>query len=321
MDKLVAANHLLSQGQDLPADAIESLLPLLAEKDNQAKSAAFLALLQAKGVSADELITCVNYFLAHSEACTQVGEAIDIVGTGGDGANTLNLSTAAALVVARCGVNVVKHGNRAVSSRAGSADLIEALGYDLTRGDISEQLAHEHFAFCYAPLYHPLLGTYRSLRLALGMPTIFNLLGPLLNPARPDYLLLGVYDPSLLPLYAKVCAQMAFKRVLIVHGNGLDEITCLGPVQVVLVEDAEITSLTLDAKDYGLPYCTLADLRGGSAEENARAVKAIVNGQPHSASSSVQLMAASALYLARDVDSIAQGLIKVRSVLQQGACV
>jgi anthranilate phosphoribosyltransferase len=197
---------------------------------------------------------------------------LDIVGTGGDCAGTVNISTGAALLAARCGIPVVKHGNRAVSSHCGSADVLEAMGFPihLTAEGVQENLRRTGFAFCFAPDYHPAMKLVRPVRSALQMPTAFNLIGPLLNPAGLDHMQIGVYKPELVPIMAEVLFQLGTKKSLVYCGAGIDELSCIGATEALLVTDQGIEPLRIDPEELGLKRCTLADLQGGDAKTNAQ---------------------------------------------------
>ncbi|MCE3269003.1 MAG: trpD, partial [Burkholderiales bacterium] len=197
---------------------------------NEIQIAAFLSLLTAKGETIDELVGLVQAIRANAIKLQIDFPTLDIVGTGGDAASTINISTASCLLAAACGIPVLKHGNRAVSSKSGAADVLEVLGYpiNLSPEEIKDALKINNFAFCFAPNYHPLLAHVRDIRKNLGFATIFNLLGPLLNPAGLDYMLIGVYDKSKLELVANSLYRLGTKCGIVFHSSGLDELTCLG---------------------------------------------------------------------------------------------
>lgn len=312
-------NTLLQQ-QDLTAEDINAATDLLVSGDNEAQSAAFLALLQAKGVTVTELVTLVDV-LQRSMLHVQTDvEVMDLVGTGGDGANTVNISTASSLVAASCGAKVVKHGNRSVSSRCGSADFLEACGVNLNLSPdaIIDCLTHCNIAFCFAPKFHPLMLKIKELRKRLAIPTVFNIMGPLLNPAKPQYGIFGVYSPELLPLYADVLLQQKVKHAMVVHGNGLDELNCLGLVDVIEIKNNKAQSLQLDPKTYGLSYCTLQDLQGGDPEENKKILIETLQGEHNGIKETIAFNAGVALYLSGIVDTIEAGLEHALVSLAEG---
>jgi anthranilate phosphoribosyltransferase len=228
---------------------------------------------------------------------------LDTCGTGGDGAHTLNLSTAAALVVAACGVKVAKHGNRSISSRCGSADVIEALGVpiDVPTRDQGAILREAGIAFLFAPAHHPALRHAAQARRELGVRTIFNALGPLANPARASHQLLGVYDDALRPIAARALAKLGIQRAWVVRSeDGLDEVSpCGGTTRVSeVIAGQSVRERAITAADFGVSPVDRSAIAGGSAEENARSILAILEGAPHPARDAVVLNAAAALAVA-----------------------
>lgn len=267
---------------------------------------AFLALLRAKGETAEEVVGLVKAMRAHMLSLSLDRPVLDIVGTGGDLAGTVNISTGAALLAARCGIPVVKHGNRSVSSLSGSADVLEAMGYPIhqTPQELQENLQQTGFGFCFAPDYHPLMNQVRSLRQALRIPTLFNLIGPLLNPAGTDYMQIGVYKPELVPLMAQVLFQLGTKRSLVYSGHGIDELSCIGPTEAILVTEKGLEPLFIDPIQLGFPPCTLDDLKGGDPRANAKLLKQPPPGLKHI----LQLNAAIALFLYGLAKSLEEGV-------------
>ncbi len=246
---------------------------------------------------------------------------VDLVGTGGDGAGTVNLSTASALLTAACGVPVVKHGNRAATSKCGSADLMESFGANLhldAKG-IQQAVQKTQFAFCFAPDFHPMLASVKEERKKLGKPTQFNLVGPLINPAGLDHLLLGVYDERLVPILARALQILGTKRSLVFSNYGLDELTCIGPCKATLVTPDAMQPMSFDPDELGLTLCTLDDLKGGDAKENARIIRRALSGAKSPISDTLILNAAAALFLYGPVGTIEEGIKHARSTLQSGA--
>ena len=227
---LTAAIQQLMQRKDLTQTQCQQAITDIMKGANSEQTAAFLVLLHAKPETADELYGIVRAMQAQMIPINVTQPLIDIVGTGGDGAHTVNISTASSLLVASCGVKVAKHGNRAVSSTCGSADFLQAVDIPVnTPADtVQHQLDKTGFTFLFAPNFHPAMKKIKTIRAALGVRTTFNLIGPLLNPVQPDYYLMGVYAERLLETFAEVLYQLNTKRALVVHGNGLDEINCLG---------------------------------------------------------------------------------------------
>ncbi len=265
--------HKLIEGKSLTVE--ESYGAFSELLDDPIKMAGFLVLLKNKGETAEELLGLVRVLRGQMKKVHLGQPILDIVGTGGDQAGTINLSTGAALMAARFGIPVVKHGNRAVSSQCGSADVLEAMGYNIhmTAEELERSVRTTGFGFCFAPDYHPLMKRVRAVRNALKMPTAFNLIGPLLNPVSTDYLQIGVYKPQLVPILAEVLFQLGTKRSLVYCGHGIDELSCIGPSEAILVTEKGLESLTIDPEKMGLKRCTLEELKGGSAKENAEKLK------------------------------------------------
>jgi anthranilate phosphoribosyltransferase len=280
----------LLERRDLGETEAEELLAELARPEaSPALAGAVLAALRAKGVVADEVRGLASGMrrLARRPRMPAGLRAIDVVGTGGDGSGSLNISTGTALLIAACGVAVVKHGNRSVSSRAGSADVLEALG---VRIPLDEQaapacLAQANFTFLFAPYYHPAMKALAPVRSALGVRTVFNLLGPLTNPAEPPLYVIGAPRLTEAKLIAETLAGMPIERAFVVHGaEGWDEPTPIGPFTLFDVRPGRVAVEVRSAADYGLERCTSAGLAGGDAQHNASALRAVLTGEdrgPH----------------------------------------
>jgi len=238
------------------------------------------------------------------------GPLLDVVGTGGDGANTVNLSTGAALVAAACGARVAKHGNRSVSSNCGSADVMEALGLPMNREPIAVANAIEQhgFGYLYAPYFHPLMARLREIRQSLGIRTSLNLAGPLLNPARPDYAVIGTYAPHVVELLTGALLHLGVKRAFVFHGTGTDEICALGPAVGTLIENGVAKPFSIDPKEYGIAPCSLEDLQGGDAKVNASILQRALSGERGAVFDSLALSAGVALYIADQVQGIQEGV-------------
>ncbi|MDD2421861.1 MAG: anthranilate phosphoribosyltransferase [Heliobacteriaceae bacterium] len=248
-------------------------------------------------------------------------QLVDTCGTGGDGAGTFNISTAAALVVAAAGVPVAKHGNRAVSGRAGSADALEALGVvvDQPPKVAFACLAATGFGFFYAPQCHRAMAHAAPARRDLGVPTVFNLLGPLTNPAGAKRQLLGVNQAGRLTVMARVLARLGADKAWVVHGHGgLDEISLTGPTRVACLEQGQVSSFVLDPRDLGLAYCRPGDLAGGDREVNAGIIAGVLQGERGPQRDTVVLNAAAALYVAGRVADLPAGMAVAREVLDSG---
>lgn len=275
---------------------------LMAGRTTEAQTAAFLVALKVKGESSAEIGGAAR---AMQDAAVPVRcsttPLLDTCGTGGDGHHTVNISTAAALVLAAAGVTVAKHGNRAVSSRSGSADVLEALGVELALSpEANQQLLDEvGIAFLFAPAYHTAMKNVMPVRQALKTRTIFNLVGPLCNPARPTAQVLGVFSEALMRPMALALRDMGVARAFVVHGSGLDEIALHGPTSVVEVSGGELSEFTLDPARLGVKTAALEELSGGDAATNAAMLRDILGGRDHGPRArSVALNAAAGLILA-----------------------
>jgi anthranilate phosphoribosyltransferase len=275
----------LLDGQNLTErESGELLATLTAPELSPALAGALLAALRAKGVTAAELRGLAGGMraLARRPRLPTPLRAIDIVGTGGDKSGSLNLSTGAALLTASCGVSVVKHGNRALSSRAGSADVLEALGLSLPLDEVraGECLAATGFTYLYAPHYHPAMKSLAPVRAAMGVRTVFNILGPLTNPAEPPFHLIGAFDLPTAELIAQALAGMNAERALVIHGaEGWDEPTPCGPFAVFDVRAGTVSREQRSPADYGLAACSVGDLAGGDAAHNARLLRRALSGE------------------------------------------
>ncbi len=270
-----------------------------------AKGAALVA-LRAKGETAAEVRAMA---MALRDQATVVDLPswdcrIDTCGTGGDGAGSVNISTATALVVAAMDIPVVKHGNRSVSSRSGSADVIEALGIDMATSpqEVEAALAGTGFAFLFAPAFHPAMKAVSPVRKALGIRTVFNLLGPLVNPGTPTHQLVGAYSPHAAALLAGALAGMGLARAFVVHGApAWDEATPVGPFLLFEVLEGGVQQRTVDPSEYGLPRCSPDDLQGGDPSENARLLEQVLQGEPGPRRDAVVLNSALVLQLVHDL--------------------
>ncbi|MDE2304348.1 MAG: anthranilate phosphoribosyltransferase [Gammaproteobacteria bacterium] len=311
--------------QDLEEPQAQRVLGALAAAEAPpALAGALLAALRAKGVTAAE----VRGFAAGMRSLARRPElpcpvdAIDLVGTGGDASGSLNLSTGAALLAAACGARVVKHGNRSISSRCGSADLVEALGLALPLDEAAAARLFEAtgFTFLFAPYYHPAMKAIGPVRSALGVRTIFNLLGPLTNPAAPRLRLIGAYDAASAQLIAETIAGLEVTRAWVVHGAaGWDEATPIGSFIAFEVADGRVRRLEIDPLDLGLARCTPADLAGGDATRNAAALIDVFERRdrgPHRAA--LLLQSGIALHLAGLADSPRSGINLAASALEDG---
>lgn len=314
IETLMKGDHL---SDALCKDAIEEIL---SDDGNPLQIAAFLVLLRRKPETVSELSSIVEILREKMIPLPIREPALDMVGTGGDGYHTVNISTGSAILARSVGVKIVKHGNRRVSSLAGSADVLEAFGIDI---DISSQKAAAIFekigiTFCYFPNFHPDTLKLRALRQSLNVPTTFNFLGPLLNPAPKTHLILGVSDETLLPTMAEALKRLNPLKSFVVHGNGLDEISTVGPVTLFEVSNHNITSHRLDPKTYGFSYCKISDLEGGDAKKNASLLTEVFQGKEGPITDTLILNAAVAVYLYGLSASIEEAIPLVRKSQKEG---
>jgi anthranilate phosphoribosyltransferase len=316
--------HLLNGVALSEPEAARLLERLTAADLSPALAGALLAALRAKGVVAAELRGFAGAMrsLARRPALPADLDAIDIVGTGGDFSGSLNLSTGAALLAASCGLPVVKHGNRSVTSQSGSADLIEQLGIALPLDEqrAAQWLAGTGFTFLFAPYYHPAMKALAPVRAALGVRTVLNLLGPLTNPAAPRYRLIGAYDEASARLIADALAGMPIARAWVVHGaNGWDEATPVGPFVAFDVTPGAVSRRMFDPAELGVQPCMSGDLEGGDAAANCRAMRAVFAGSdtgPHR--SALVLQCGLALHIAGRSASVVSGIQTAGEALDSG---
>lgn len=310
-------------GHDLSAEDMARIIGgIMDETISPVRTAALFAAIAAKGESASEIVGAAR---AMRERCVRVEHGLplvlDIVGTGGDGAGTINISTAAALVVAGCGIPVAKHGNRAASSKCGSADVLEALGVEIERDpEVSARLLREaSIAFLFARRHHPATRAVGPVRTELGVRTIFNVLGPLTNPAGANRQLVGVAEERHLVLLAEALQELGCVAAAIVHSaSGLDEIAGEGPTYVVQFDGTGMRHWQLHPEDYGV-RAPLDTIRGGDAAENAAALTAILAGERSPRADLVVLNAALALVVAGAAGDINDGMERARAAIASGA--
>jgi len=317
-------DHLV-QGRDLAEEEAATLMTWLTTPDVQpAMAGALLAALRTKGVTAAEVRGFAGAMraLARKPALPAGLDAIDIVGTGGDASGSLNLSTGAALLAAACGLPVVKHGNRSISSRSGSADLIEQLGFTLPLDEAraARCFAATGFTFLFAPYYHPAMKALAPIRAALGIRTVFNLLGPLTNPAAPRFRLIGAYDAPTAELMAGTLAGMDIERAWVVHGAaGWDEATPIGPFLAFDVTRDAIRRIEIDPSELAIEPCRSSDLAGGDAAANLAALLEVFAGRDRGAHfAALTLQCGLALFIAGRAASMEAGIERACAVLDSG---
>lgn len=303
------------------AEAEQAFSVIMSGGATSAQIAAFLVALRMRGETVDEISAAVSVIRARALVIKAPAGAMDIVGTGGDGAQTLNISTATALVVAACGVPVAKHGNRAVSSKSGTADVQMALGININADFpvIERALSEANYAFLLAPRHHECFKHVGAVRAELGVRTIFNLLGPLCNPASVQRYLLGVYAKEWVRPVAETLARLGCESAWVVHGaGGLDELSTLGSNQVCAVKNGVVSELEVTPEQAGLPRATLADIKGGDAAYNAGRLLALLDGQRDAYRDIVLFGAAAALLVAGKVQNLRDGVGIASKVIDEG---
>ncbi len=315
----------LLDGRDLSrAEARDVMDGIMRGEATPGQIGGFLVALRLKGETADEIAGFAEAMRAHVVPVVATrSDLVDTAGTGGDGAHTLNISTAAALVAAAAGSAVAKHGNRAVSSSSGSADVLEALGFrlDLEPGRIARSIDELGFGFMFAPTHHPAMRHAAPVRRELAARTVFNVLGPLTNPAGARAQVVGVYSPELVSTRAEVLARLGARRAYVVHGaGGIDELSPAGPNLVGEVVHGDVRERTIDPLELGVPRCDPRELLGGTPEQNAARIRAIFAGAvAGGARDAILLNAAGAIAAGGDAAELREGLALAREALDSGA--
>lgn len=314
----------LLNGQNLHADlATAAMTDIMTGKVDEVKIATFLTALRIKGETSEEITAFARILRNRALKVPTDSDVLDIVGTGGDNTNTFNISTTTALVAAACGVRVAKHGNRSVSSKSGSADVLEALGVNINLAeDAHKVLMNTGITFMFAPLFHSSMKHVASARKKMGIRTVFNILGPLINPAFASFQVMGVYDEKLVVPLAEVLNNLGIKRALVIHGkDGLDEATLTDLTYVCEIKNNNLTSYYLDPRDFGFNFCEMADLVGGDATENAQITRDILAGIERGPKRDVVILnTALALYVALDI-SIAAGVELATAAIDNGQAI
>jgi anthranilate phosphoribosyltransferase len=317
-----AAVELVAGGGTLPAPLAEAAMEeLMNGSAPPVQVAALLAMMRVRGETPEEVAAFARVMRSRAVQVDAPEDAVDLCGTGADGLHTFNISTLASFVVAGAGAPVAKHGNRAITSRSGSADLVEALGIALDPGPdtVARSIRETGFGFMFAPAYHPAMKHAMPIRRELPMRTIFNLLGPLSSPARVRRQLLGVADPSLVPLVAGALSRLETARAVVVHGfDGTDELSLAGPNQAILVEDGSTSEIVVDALELGLSRAPLAALVGGDAQMNSAIALSVLGGEPGPARDVVLLNAGAALFVAGRATDIGDGVRLAADAIDSG---
>lgn len=315
--------HKLTRHEDLTAEQAAGAMDLvMTGQATPAQLAGLLVGLSMKGERPEEIVGLARTMRAHAVPLPHgLGEVFDTCGTGGDRAGTINVSTAAALVLAGAGVRVAKHGNRSVSSRCGSADVFEALGVGITAPPVvvERSLARAGVAFLFAPAFHPAMKHAAPTRKELGLRTAFNLLGPLTNPAGPRRQIVGVPRPELTELVARALLMLGSERVWVVHGaDGLDEISTTGYTKVSEGHDGTVRTFHVHPGDFGLRKTTLASIAGGDARTNAKILVEMLGGQPGPVRDIVLLNAGAGLFVAGRAGSVREGIALAAAAIDNG---
>jgi len=317
-----AVQHLLDGGMFTYEQAQTVMRHVMAGEASPVQIGALLVLLRQRRESVQEIAGFASVMREKAESVeTPDGVVMDTCGTGGDASGTFNISTLAALVVAAAGVCVAKHGNRSVSSKVGSADLLEGLGMrlELTAEQVSTCMRETGFGFLYAPQHHPAMKHAVGPRRELGVRTVFNILGPLTNPASATHQVLGVYDAQLVSTVAEVLGMLGVQRALVVHGmDGVDEVSCTGPTQAAELHHGVVQERTLDLSEFGVSACSLCDLQGGELPDNLRIAESVLAGQGSTYQDAVAINAGAALYVAEKAPDLAAGTQQARDLLTTG---
>lgn len=308
--------------EDLTAAEAEAVMDeIMSGNASQAQMSAFLTGLRMKGETIEEITALAKGMRAKGIKVNTEGDILEIVGTGGDEVGTFNISTTSAFVIASAGVPVAKHGNRSVSSKSGAADVLENLGVNLNldAAQNEEVLKKVGICFLFAQIYHSSMKYVGPVRKEIGIRTVFNILGPLTNPAAANLQLLGVYDEKLAEPLAKVLSNLGVVRGASVYGNGLDEITLAGPTKVYEINHGAITNYEITPEQFGFKTCDLEDLIGGSPEENAQITRDILSGKEKGPKRQVvQMNAGMSLYLAGKADSLEEGVKLAGDLIDSG---
>ena len=314
--------RIVSEGRDLtPAEAEDAMDIIMSGGATDAQIAGFLAVLRAKGETTDEITGFARIMRKKASIVPTSKSAVDIVGTGGDLAGSFNISTTSSFVIAGTGLNVAKHGNRSVSSKSGAADVLESLGVkiSLSPAQASACIQNVGISFLFAQSFHSSMRFVGKARREMGVRTVFNILGPLANPALSDYILLGVYDPALLETMATVLMNLGVKSAMIVYGDGLDEVSVSGETKICELRGKKIIKYSITPEEFGLKRYPKEDIVGGTPAENAQITLNILSGKEHGAKRDIVLLnSACAIYCTGAASSIEEGLEMARDSIDSG---
>lgn len=312
----------LSKKEDIGYEMSKAVMnEIMSGEASEVQKSAYLTALSMKGETIEEITGSAEEMRSHGLKLGSDLETLEIVGTGGDGSNTFNISTTAALIISAAGVPVAKHGNRAASSKSGAADCLEALGVNITIEPEKSRKILEEIGICFlfAQKYHTAMKYVGPIRKELGIRTIFNILGPLANPAGPVYQVMGVYDESMLEPMAKVLSNLGIKRGMVVYGQDrMDELTVSAPTSVCEIDNGKLTVYTITPEQFGFTRCNKEELVGGTPEENAEITRAILKGEKGPKRDVTVLNAGAALYIAGKAAGIAEGVKLAEELVDSG---
>ena len=312
----------LSKKEDLTyQEAYECMNEIMDDQASDIQKAAYLTALSLKGETIDEITASAKGMREHCVKLLNDQDVLEIVGTGGDGSNSFNISTTSSIVIASGGVKVAKHGNRAASSKSGAADCLEALGVDITINEKrSKELLNDiNICFLFAQNYHLAMKYVAPVRKELGIRTVFNILGPLTNPAGATYQVMGVYDESLVELLAQVLSNLGVKRAMVVYGrDGLDEISASNETFVCEINENQFKTYTISPEQFGLQRCLKDELVGGTPKENAQITRDVLNGKQGGSRTAVLMNAGAGLYIGGKVDSLQAGIDLAAELIDSG---
>lgn len=312
----------LSKGEDIGYETAKTVMDeIMSGEASDVHKSAYLTALSMKGETIEEITGSAEEMRAHALKLNADADVLEIVGTGGDGSNSFNISTTAAMIISAAGVPVAKHGNRAASSKSGAADCLEALGVNINIEPEQSRTIVEDIGICFlfAQKYHTAMKYVGPIRKELGIRTVFNILGPLTNPACPSYIVLGVYEEALLEVMAKVLCKMGIKKGMVVYGQAkLDELSTVEATSICEIENGRLTTYEITPEEFGFSRCTMEDLKGGTPEENAAITRAILSGDKGPKRDTVLLNAGAALYVAGRCASIAEGVKLAAETVDSG---